>query len=91
MDTVPSRFFQVPHAKLGWWAIGLAIASFLLSFAWMFLPGGAMLSFLCGLAGGIIALIAVIREHERSWMVWLSILPMFGVVVFILGEIFVPH
>lgn len=91
MKTTSSRFLEKPHTKLGWWAVGLAAASFVLQFAWSILPGGAWLSFLCGLAGGIIALIAIIRQQERSWLVFLSILPMLGVFVFFLGEFLIPH
>jgi hypothetical protein len=91
MKTASSHFLERPHTKLGWWAVGLATASFVLQFAWSILPGGAWLSFLCGLAGGIIAIIAIIRQQERSWLVFLSILPMLGVFVFFLGEFLIPH
>ena len=77
--------------RSGWWAIGLAGASIVLIFAWSILPGGAILGFLCGIAGGVLALIAIIRQHERSWIVFLSLLPLFWVLVFILGEFLVPH
>lgn len=86
-----SHFNQRPHTKLGWWAIGLAIAGILLVFAWTILPGGAILGFLCELAGGIVALVAIIRQHERSWMLWLALLPMLNVFVFLLGEFLIPH
>lgn len=91
MNTKASHFNERPHTKLGWWAVGLAAANFVLQFAWSFLPGGALLSFICGLTGGIIALIAVIRQNERSWLVFLSILPMFNVIIFILAEFLIPH
>ncbi len=91
MRTISSHFFELPHTKFGRWAVGLAAASFVLLLAWSILPGGAILSFLCGLAGGIIALIAVIRQNERSWLVFLSILPMLNVFIFILGEFLIPH
>jgi hypothetical protein len=81
----------MPQTKLGWWAIGLAAASIMLLFAWSFLPWGAWPSFLCGLAAGIIALIAIVREHERSWLVLLSLLPLLNLIVFLLGEFIVPH
>ena len=86
-----NRFFKRPHTKLGWWAVGLAATSVVLLLAWSFLPGGALLSFLCGLAGGIIALIALIRQGERSWLVFLCLLPMLNVIVFILAEFLIPH
>jgi len=91
MKTMSSHFLGMPGTRLGRWAVGLAAASFVLQFAWSILPGGAWLSFLCGLAGGIIALIAIIRQQERSWLVFLSILPMLGVFVFFLGEFLFPH
>ena len=86
-----SSLWQRPSTRLGWWAVGLAVASIVLNFAWSILPGGAILGFICGLVGGVLALIAVIRQHERSWLVFLSILPMFSVLFFILGEFLIPH
>jgi hypothetical protein len=86
-----SSLWKRPGTRLGWWAVGLAAASIVLNFAWRILPGGAMLGFICGLAGGVLALIAVIRWQERSWLVFLSILPLFGVLFFLLGEFLFPH
>lgn len=91
MKTNASHFFEMPHTKLGRWAVGLAAASVVLLPAWSILPGGAGLSFLCGLAAGIVALIALIRQGERSWLVFLCLLPMLNVFVFILGELLIPH
>lgn len=91
MKTTSSHFFGLPHTKLGWWAVWLAVASIVLVLAWSILPGGAWLGFLCGLAGGVMALIAVIRQQERSWLVFLSILPMVNVVIFIAAELLIPH
>jgi hypothetical protein len=51
--------------------------------------GIAMLS--CGLAAGIVGLMAVIRRHERSWLVWITILPGLLVLFLVLGEFLVPH
>jgi hypothetical protein len=76
--------FSAPSTKLGRWSAGLAgvfVVMFLVnSFvimrgsseaAWLRLIlityGIAML--LCGLAAGITGLTAVIRQHERSWLV----------------------
>jgi threonine/homoserine efflux transporter RhtA len=84
-------FFGIPHTKIGWWSVGLAAASIVFILSWSVLPGGAILGFLSGLVGGILSLIAVIRQNERSWLVFLSILPLFWVLIFILGEFLVPH
>jgi hypothetical protein len=44
---------------------------------------------LCGIGGGVAALIALIRRHERSALVWLALLP--GLfVLFMIGEFLVP-
>jgi len=51
--------------------------------------GIAMLA--CGLAAGIAGLIAVIRRGERSWLVWLALLPGLLVLFLVLGEFLVPH
>lgn len=91
MKNTSSHFFGVPHTKLGWWAVGLAVAGIAGILAWSFLPGGAWLGFLCGLAGGIIGLMAIIREHERSLIVWLSIIPGVFAIFFLLGEFLFPH
>lgn len=91
MKTSASRFLESPHTKLGWWAVGLAAASIVLLFAWSILPGGAGLSFLCGLAGGVVALIALIRQHERSWLLFLCVLPTLNLFVFILAELLFSH
>jgi undecaprenyl pyrophosphate phosphatase UppP len=82
---------KLPITRLGWWAVGLAVANIVLNFAWSILPGGAILGFICGLVGGVLALIAVIRQHERSWLVWLAVLVGLSVLVFILGEFLIPH
>jgi multisubunit Na+/H+ antiporter MnhB subunit len=86
-----SPLWKRPATRLGWWAVGLAAASIVLSFAWSILPGGALVAFTCGLAGGVLALIAMIRQRERSWLVFLSLLPMLFVLSFILGEFLNPH
>lgn len=50
---------------------------------WM-LIGLAMLG--VGLSASITALIAIIRHHERSWALWLALLPGVFVVFLLVGE-----
>lgn len=106
MKTVPGNFLGNPHTKLGRWSVGLA-AAFVIMFlvnSFVFMPSSSdapwrhlILPFygismlLCGLAAGMIGLIAVIRQHERSWIVWLTFLPGLFVLFFLLGEFLVPH
>ncbi len=99
-------FLSTPATKLGWWSVALAttyVVLFLIN-ALVFMPsivvvpwrqtvlpfyGIAML--LCGLAAGIVGLIAVVWRRERSWLVWLTMLPGLMVVALVLGEFLVPH
>jgi hypothetical protein len=95
-----------PCTRFGWWSVALGITFVVLFIinSTVFMPstvdapwrqvilpfyGIAMLS--CGLAAGIVGLIAVIRQHERSWLVWLAILPGLFALFFVLGEFLVPH
>jgi hypothetical protein len=101
-----SSFLQRPVTRLGWWAVGLALAFMLMfilnSTVFMGLPEDVpwrqtvlpfygIFMLLCGLAAGVVGLIAVIRKHERSWMVWVTILPGALVLFLLLGEFLVPH
>ena len=99
-------FLGWPSTRLGWWSVALA-AVFLVLFiinsavfmrlpedvTWRVtvLPYYGIFMLLCGLAAGIAGLIAVIRRHERSWLVWLTLLPGLFVVFLVLGEFLVPH
>jgi hypothetical protein len=101
-----SAFAQRPATTLGWWAFGLAAAfvgMFVINTA-VFMPGLApawwrqtilpfygIFMMLCGIAAGVVGLIALIRGHERSWMVWIAILPGAFALFFVLGEFLVPH
>jgi predicted Abi (CAAX) family protease len=100
------RILSRPSTRPGRWAVWLGIIFVILflinSFVFMpsssdapwrhvILPfyGIAMLA--CGLAAGMTGLIAVIRKHERSWLVWLTFLPGLLVLFLVLGEFLVPH
>lgn len=56
-----------------------------------YLPFYGIFMLLCGLAAGVIGLIAIVRRHERSWMVWLTVLPAAFVLFLLLGEFLIPH
>jgi len=55
------------------------------------LPFYGILMMLCGLATFVVGLIAIIRSYERSWLVWLTLLPGASALLFVLGELLVPH
>ncbi len=101
-----SALLKRPSTRLGWWAVGLAIAFIIMSFinsavfmrlsenaSWRqtILPFYGILMMLCGLAAFVVGLMAFIRSHERSWLVWLTLLPGASALLFVLGEFLVPH
>ncbi len=45
----------------------------------------------CGLASGVTSLLAVLRRGERSWLVWLPLMPALWVIFMLLGELLYPH
>ena len=51
--------------------------------------GIAML--LVGATAGVVGLLSNIRNHERSWVVWATLLPMAFVLFFLIGEFAAPH
>jgi hypothetical protein len=103
-ESFMQRFLAWPSTRLGWWAIGLG-ATFeviwiinsmvfipfpnLVPFRQVVLPFYNILMLLCGLAAAIVGLIAAIRDHERSWLVWLTILPGIFVLLSVLGKFLV--
>jgi hypothetical protein len=101
-----SSFRQRPVSRLGWWAVGLAVVNSVMfminsavfmrlpedvSWRQALLPLYGILMLLCGLAAGVVGLIAIIRNHERSWLVWVAILPAGMTLFLLLGEFLLPH
>ena len=56
-------------------------------FAATVVPGGAALGFVSGLAGGIVALMAIVRERERAVTVFAALVPLAIAVGFVLAEL----
>jgi len=77
----------LPTTTLGRWAVGLAIAFFPLVFAAGVVPRAAALGFLCGLAGGVGALVAIVRDRERALGVFAAAVPVAVAVAFVLAEL----
>ncbi len=101
-----NRFFALPSTKLGWWAVALAfifgLTNIINATIFMRLPGDepwrqailpiyGILMLACGLAAGMSGLAAIIRRGERSWVVWLTILPGVFVLFLLVGEFLFPH
>lgn len=81
------RITVLPTTALGRWAVGLTVAFFALVLAGTVVPRGAALGFACGLAGGIAALAAMIRDRERAVTVFAALVPPAIAVAFVVSEL----
>jgi hypothetical protein len=54
-------------------------------------PVSGMLMLLVGFAAGICGLIAIIKKHDHSWLVWLALLPAALGLFLLIGELLFPH
>ncbi len=93
MKSAASPFLKAPHTRLGWWSVGLTLL-FVVLFVCVTndlirFPG--FLTMILGVIAGILTLLALIWKRERSWLVWLMLLPGLFAITFSLGEILVPH
>ncbi len=98
----PGRVWGLPITRLGRWAVSLA-AAFVVLYAidaalLMRVPAVApwlrsLLTFygivmvLCGLAAGVLAVAALLGRRERSWLVWLTLLPAALIILLLLAEV----
>ena len=98
------RISILPKTSLGKWSIGLAVLFILLSILFTVLtrlggePGPFALIFIANIAIGITfiaalitGLISVIKNKERSILVFLAVLVGFGALLFFFGEFLCTH
>ena len=96
-DTVQSKWR--PSTRLGWWAVWLmaaCVAMYIGVIVVMALqlslpPVFGILMMLCAISSGVVGIVALVKQHERSRLVWLTILPLAWGVFMLLGEFLVPH
>ena len=87
----PRRRFW-PTTRLGTWAVGLAIANVLLVPSWRLMgPLGGLPGLVAGAAGGVLALVAIVRRRETSISVFVSVFPLALVALFVLAELLIGH
>lgn len=68
------RFAVAPTTRLGEWAVGLAVASFVLGMGWRLMgPVGGFPMIVVALASGVVALQAILRDGERALTVFASL------------------
>lgn len=87
------NFLRMPQTRLGWWAVGLSVlfAVLFISVSTGFLPFSGLLTMVLGVVAGILTLVAIIWRRERSWLLWLMLLPGLFAIIFASGEILFPH
>jgi hypothetical protein len=96
-NTVQSKWR--PSTRLGWWAVWLMAACVVMYITVMAVmalqlslpPVFGILMMLCALSSGVVGIVALVKQHERSRLVWLAILPLLWGVFMLLGEFLVPH
>ena len=82
------KVISLPHTRLGWWAVGLALTFVvLIIFGYNVLPLYGIVLLFCGLCSGVLGLFAVLGRHERSALVWLAMLPGLFALAFLIGEL----
>jgi hypothetical protein len=87
----PQKIPVLPTTRLGWWAVGLAVGYVVLVPLWAVMPVGAFPGLLSGLAGGVVALVAIRRRGERAVAVFAAVAPGVLVAFFVLGELLIGH
>jgi len=61
------------------------------SFSSTYLPFYGITLMLCGFVSGIVGIVAIFKQGERSLITLLTVVPTLFVIVFLLGEFLVPH
>ena len=46
---------------------------------------------LVGASAGAVGLISIIKDHERSWVAWATLVPLALVLLLLIGEFTTPH
>ena len=89
---LPKERHLLPTTRLGRWAVGLAVANVVLVLGWRLMgPLGAFPGLVCGLAGGTVAFVAILRRGERAVAVFAAIAPLVLVVLFVFAELLIGH
>ena len=81
------RITVLPTTDLGRWAVGLAVAFFVLVVTGTVVPRGAAFGLACGLAAGVAALSAVVRDGERAVTVFAAVVPAAVALAFLVAEL----
>jgi hypothetical protein len=94
VETNPrGKFLELPRTKLGWWTVGLGLLFVVLFLAVSnsLIPFPGSLTIAIGVAAGTLDFLAIFWKQERSWLIWLMLVPGLFAIMFAMGEILSPH
>ena len=101
-----SAFWKFPRTRLGWWAGGAfmihTVMNYLVPVGINLIPDEwrsdnvslisfGVLIFVFGLAAGVLGLISLIRNYEKSFLVWLAVVAGLFSLFLLVGEFLIPH
>jgi hypothetical protein len=82
------RVVVLPTTQLGWWAVGLAVASVVLLLSWSLMGRlGGVPGLALGFGGGVLALAAIFGNGERALTVFAALVPFLNALGFVLGSL----
>ena len=97
--------FSLPSTRPGWeavWllatfatlaviAMALGVSGVIAQYQAAVMPFYSVTMLACGLAAGIVGLLAIVRRQERSWLVWASALVGLDIMFLLFGELLGQH
>lgn len=81
--------FMINNALVG--VFGSTTNATLSEFSRTYLPYWGIALFAVGLSSGVVGLIAVLKQAERSLVTLVCLIPALFVIVFLIGEFALPH
>jgi uncharacterized membrane protein YoaK (UPF0700 family) len=81
--------FMINSALVG--IIGTSTNAAVNDFSSTYLPYWGVALFACGFVAGVVGLVAMIKDKERSLITLLTVVPMLFVIMFLIGEFTFPH
>jgi peptidoglycan/LPS O-acetylase OafA/YrhL len=72
-------------------ALGTSTNETLDAFSRTVMPFYGIGMLILGASAGAVGLISIIKDHERSWVAWATLLPLAFVLFLLIGEFATPH
>ena len=72
-------------------ALGTSTNEAVNAFSRTVMPFYGIAMLMVGVSAGAVGLISIIKDHERSWVAWATLLPLALVLFLLIGEFTTPH